>query len=325
MQNSIGIILAKCYLACNYAHYNAHNQKDDTKMNIAKKILKTTIISTLGYTNYLELLWHYKFIKAHKAFPNRKKPNFFNEKVRYRMKHDRNHLYTLLSDKVTARDYISNKIGDKFLVPIRYILDSPQDVLRDTVVLDGTVIKSNHGAGMVLVYDGRDKYEVAQLCNSWMKTDFSEFLNELHYSKITPRLIIEESLCDENGVPNDYKFHVFKSLNGQFNYVLQLVNGRFDKESRAYYLNGLEDSDLVYHHGNGNHQLPSEHKEILMQAAELSKKLCTDFDYVRVDWYVSQGKLYFGELTFTPGASFSFEFGTELEKKMGAFWECQIR
>ena len=42
--------------------------------------------------------------------------------------------------------------------------------------------------------------------------------------------------------------------------------------------------------------LPERHEEMKM----LSEKLAGDLPFVRVDWYEVDGKIYFGELTFTP-------------------------
>ena len=43
---------------------------------------------------------------------------------------------------------------------------------------------------------------------------------------------------------------------------------------------------------------PKNLKEMIKIAEDLSK----DFPYVRVDLYNAKGKIYFGELTFTPSA-----------------------
>ncbi|MBO1928613.1 hypothetical protein J4731_01430 [Providencia rettgeri] len=39
-----------------------------------------------------------------------------------------------------------------------------------------------------------------------------------------------------------------------------------------------------------------------------------------MDWYISNGYLYFGELTFTSGAGLSVSFGDDLEKLMSEWW-----
>lgn len=43
-------------------------------------------------------------------------------------------------------------------------------------------------------------------------------------------------------------------------------------------------------------------------------------DYVRVDWYIQQGKAYFGELTFTPGAGMVTGLERGLDRRMGDMW-----
>ena len=44
------------------------------------------------------------------------------------------------------------------------------------------------------------------------------------------------------------------------------------------------------------------------------------FNYVRIDWYVVDGKAYFSELTFTPAAGMGKNFGDELEEIMCKMW-----
>ena len=56
--------------------------------------------------------------------------------------------------------------------------------------------------------------------------------------------------------------------------------------------------------------------KILKQSIDLSKKLSKDFRFVRVDWMIHEGKLYFEELTFTPYSGFS-AFDKKWNLKMG--------
>ena len=50
--------------------------------------------------------------------------------------------------------------------------------------------------------------------------------------------------------------------------------------------------------GNGRIERP----KLLEKMLEISRVLSSDFDFVRVDLYDVDGKIYFGELTFTPAA-----------------------
>ncbi|MCS4410022.1 hypothetical protein MU420_23245, partial [Klebsiella pneumoniae] len=49
--------------------------------------------------------------------------------------------------------------------------------------------------------------------------------------------------------------------------------------------------------------------------------ILNDFNYVRIDWYILGDRIYFGEITFTPGAGIGNEFGPVLEKQMAEWWE----
>ncbi|EEV8850783.1 hypothetical protein DVI68_02900 [Escherichia coli] len=265
------------------------------------------------------LYWKLKFFYATKKWPNIYDPTFFNEKVRWRMLHDQNYLYVKCADKYEVRNYIEKKIGSEYLVPLRYMFTNNDDI-TDKCILSNSVAKSNHGAGMIEFIP--ETYSLSELKNTfgkWLNLDYTSESNEKHYSRIPRKILIEESLCKEGKPPVDYKFHTFKQADGSFRFVLQLVNGRFHNESRGYYLEDL--NKCIWSHGEGFHSIPQEHIKPLKKAMELSSILCEDFNYVRVDWYIYDNKLYFGELTFTPGAGSSYEFGNKLEKLMAKYWQ----
>ena len=62
---------------------------------------------------------------------------------------------------------------------------------------------------------------------------------------------------------------------------------------------------------NKKYPKPKNIEKMISLAATLSK----DFMFVRVDFYEINGKLYLGELTFTPGAGF-FRYKTPETNKL---------
>jgi hypothetical protein len=103
---------------------------------------------------------------------------------------------------------------------------------------------------------------------------------------------------------------------------LYLINDRFE-QTKTFYSFLLDDLDnCVWHHGNGSpsYQIPEEDKAIFPKAIELCRVLSKNFSYVRIDWYIVKGRLYFGEFTFTTGSGTDNFYGTELEKKMFKYW-----
>ena len=62
---------------------------------------------------------------------NLKNPRTFNEKLQWLKLNDRNPLYTTLVDKYEVKSYISDKIGDRYVIPTlkRLILTDFQNSL----------------------------------------------------------------------------------------------------------------------------------------------------------------------------------------------------
>ena len=59
---------------------------------------------------------------------------------------------------------------------------------------------------------------------------------------------------------------------------------------------------------------------ILAELLDLVLKLAEGIDFVRVDLYNVKGKIYFGEMTFTPGAG-RFQFSPEVwDQRLGEWW-----
>src|SRR5260370_28367713 len=79
--------------------------------------------------------------------PNLRNPTTFNEKVVFKMLHDRRPLLTRMADKVHARDYVAEKIGAQFLSRIYQVCSSADDIDCHNLP-PSFVIKRNLGGSM---------------------------------------------------------------------------------------------------------------------------------------------------------------------------------
>ncbi|WP_052118347.1 ATP-grasp fold amidoligase family protein [Erwinia oleae] len=255
------------------------------------------------------------YVRIFKRIPNLKKPKYFSEKLLCRKQNDChiNPIYTLLADKLLVRDYVELKIGADFLINLIYSTQDASTLIDVIDELGDVVIKPNHGAGMVHFFECTpavdelraqiDKFE------KWLKVDFSEHACEYHYKNIDRFLLVEKRLRDKHPFLIDYKFHLFRQPDGTFWYILQIIDNRFRGDiMRTFFINSLSDSAL------------DEYRNILELALSKSFVLADGIDYVRIDWYIVNDKLYFGELTLTPAAGFGTGFGAELDKLMGSKW-----
>lgn len=263
------------------------------------------------------------FLNTFGRLPNLYHPTCFNEKVLYRKcVHGDYPLYQRLADKVTVRPYVAARIGTAHLIPLLLDTANPDDLLGLPRWAQ-TVIKANHGASMVEVVrdepDAAQRQRIVARCKHWLRTDFSDMEREIHYHNIPPRILVEQYIGDAQQVPVDYKFHMFRQPDGRFHYVLQVIYGRFDtpKLSMTFFVDNLH---TPFHRIRDDGRSPPCAPALLEQALELSKVLANAFDYVRVDWYIQQDQVYFGELTFTPGAGMVTGLDRGLDRMMGDMW-----
>ncbi|KAA1001643.1 hypothetical protein FVF58_38945 [Paraburkholderia panacisoli] len=252
---------------------------------------------------FLSLL-HWKRIGR---FPKLFRPTTYNEKILLRcLRPDPR--YSALTDKLTARDYVRDKIGEKFLIPM---ISAPCNFTQTIfdMLPNSFVMKANHGSSFVEIV--RDKsqctFEHLQfLVSRWLSTNFYRNARERHYRGIQPRIFFENLLLDEHGaIPADYKVHCFANRPGRPVMFILVISDRFGSNTRGdtydAQWNHL-DLEFAPYLRSTRPAPPPNNLELLLDTAAL---LSEDFDYVRVDLYAPTDEVFFGELTFTPGAGVS--------------------
>ena len=236
-------------------------------------------------------------------FPNLLRPVTYNDYILRRCLHPEPH-WTMLADKLAVREYVKNKIGEKHLVPL---LAAPERFTRS--VFDALpasfVMKANHGCGFVKIV--RDKsqtdYEtLRRLADRWLDTNYYAQARERHYRTIQPRIYFEALLLDAGGkVPADVKMNMFgQGPDGPIIYT-GIVADRFGDVRGDVFDAHWNRIDLALGHFPrtvGDVPQPKNWADIV----DVATRLADGLGYVRVDLYNVDGHIYFGELTFTPGA-----------------------
>lgn len=139
----------------------------------------------------------------------------------------------------------------------------------------------------------------------------------MHYASIPRKIIIEEKIGVVN-LPADFKFHVFEN-NGHPKWFLQIDNGRYTNHIRNYYDSTLRLLELQVLHPNGEYQLPEAC--YIEKMSNLALKLADSLSYARVDFYLVKDKIYFGEITLTPGSGFEKFSDKEVDVEWGKYWD----
>jgi len=263
-----------------------------------KKIINKVIMCVLWLLpkTIAHKLLYYK--RVHKKL-NLKNPKDFNEKLQYLILYKHGEKEKECSDKYLVRENLK-ELGYEDLLPKLYGAYKTFDEINISELPEKFVLKTNNGSGTAFICLDKNNFDFnkcKKMLNKNLKRNFAKESLEYHYMNIKPLIICEEYIDDGNGKnPLDYKIHCF---NGNPECIL-VCSERANGLKRDYYdLNWeyLNYTKEEYRNIN-SHKKPLNLEEMIKIARELSK----GFPFVRVDLYNVNGKIYFGELTFTPNA-----------------------
>jgi hypothetical protein len=212
--------------------------------------------------------------------------------------------WATLTDKLAVREYVRQKIGDAHLVPL---IAAPETFTRE--VFDALpasfVMKANHGCAFVEVVRDKSRTsfeQLSKLAAQWLSVDYYSVSRERHYRPIKPRLYFEQLLVDSQGrIPADLKIHVFGGRPQGPRIQWMIIADRFGDARGDIYDENWHRMDVRFG-PYAPSDVPIPRPDYWEQVQYVATRLAEDFDYVRVDLYEVGGKVYFGELTFTPGA-----------------------
>lgn len=231
---------------------------------------------------------------------NLKNPRDFREKLQWLKLNTyyNNSIITQCADKVAVREYVIEKGFGDILNDVIGVYSSFDEIDWDTLP-NKFALKCNHGCGYNLICDDKSKLDIENVrttVNDWMKEKYWQKYAEVNYKFIKPMILIEKYLDTDQGfLPNDYKFYCF---NGEPLCVLVMV-GRNQETNAAFMDMNYELITLNYKYSIENFEVPAR-PECFDRMIKIAKELSKEFPFVRVDLYDNNGKVVFGELTFTP-------------------------
>ncbi|WP_237022135.1 ATP-grasp fold amidoligase family protein [Helicobacter bilis] len=191
------------------------------------------------------------------------------------------------------------------------------------------VLKTNHDCGGVVLVKDKESFlkdsksfnEAMTKLTTHLNTNFYTLYREWHYKDIEPRIFAEEMLdCGKNGddkrweAPLDYKIHIMHDKIGYIEVAADSV--RHHKELIV----DTQYNEMPFDLGNRLDFLPEKPKDFDIML-DMARKLAYFTDYVRVDLYYVNNKIYVGELTFTNAGGADTFNPNEWDKKLGELWQ----
>ncbi len=230
--------------------------------------------------------------------PNLENPRTFNEKIQWLKLHVRNPEYVRMADKYEVKKYITEKIGEKYVIPTLGLYETFDEIDFEKLPRQ-FVLKCTHDSGSTVVCRDKNSFDIEKartLLERNLKYNYYWAGREWQYKDIKPRIIAEQYLEDtQDRELRDYKFFCFHGIAK----VLLIAQGRMssDREVTTDFFNErLEHMEMRSGHKNG---LVLPHMpEHYLEMKETAEKLSLGIPHVRVDFYEVNGQVYLGEFTF---------------------------
>ncbi len=265
--------------------------------------------------------------KAVKKFYKRKSgkeldldnPISFSEKINWLKLYDRKPLMEQCADKVEVRSYVESKGLSDTLNDFIGVYDKVSEIDFNCLP-DKYVIKASHGSHMNYIVTSKNDFNIRKakiMMRTWLHQDIYWSGREWVYKNLKKRIVIEKYLEDMTGGLSDYKIFCF---NGKPTFIQYNCNRFTDDIVQNFY-------DLSWNLLPFGKEIPSkpdyivEKPDQLNRMIEMAEILSQPFQFVRVDLYETNGKVYFGELTFFPAGGAPDFVPEEYDEIVGKMWE----
>lgn len=254
-----------------------------------------------------------------------KTPRTFTEKLQWLKVYDYKPEYTKMVDKLAAKDYVASRIGEEYIIPTLGVWDRVEDIDWDSLP-DQFVLKTTHGGGgggVVVCSDKKhfDKAKAIKKLQTSMHSNAGKTYRERPYLNVPRKIIAEKFMAERKAKENakisdlpDYKFFCF---NGE-PYYCQVIRDRHTKETIDFY-------DMEWNHmpfvglnpvaRNGVEPVVKPlHLEVMK---DICRKLSKDMKFARIDLYVIDDKIYFGEITLYPASGIGIFYPNKWNIELG--------
>ena len=243
-------------------------------------------------------------------------PKTFSEKLQWLKLYDRRPEYITMVDKAAVKDYVTRIIGDEYIIPTLGVWDKPEEIDWEKLPSQ-FVLKCTHDSGGLVICRDKsklDKLAAIKKLQKSLKRNYFKVWREWPYKEVPRRIIAEKYMEDEKlHELRDYKFFCF---NGNVR-MFKVDYDRFTEHHANYYTPTGE----LLPFGEAAFP-PKKEKRLKLPAnlehmVEMAELLSNGIPFLRVDFYVVNNCIYFGELTFFPATGMGKWTEEEWDKKLG--------
>lgn len=257
--------------------------------------------------------------------PNLHRPKTYADVASGQLLQEPDLLTIIAGDKDASKSYAAGLVPELNIPRTRWLGTDPA-TLPDSALRGRWAAKLNAGSGAAVAGDGiEDRRELEDFINSWSKDEAAKIFGITYYDYARGGIILEDFLELSDRRPLELRFFCFGGR-------VELVHV-YQFDERGTRLNGYVDRDgeRLDVSRRVTRKLLSITADVsrtplqFERAREVAEKLADSFAHVRVDLYVVDDDLWFGELTPYPnGGLVTFE-PPEFDAHLATLWRRFLR
>lgn len=285
------------------------------------KLLANVILVHCGFIpDYIFLKLHFRLLMGY--WPKLTSPTSLSEKLNWMKLYYHNPKLHQLVDKYEVGRYVEETIGKEYVIPFLGLWEDVEEIEFDKLP-EQFVLKCTHDSGSIAICKDRNNFDVdnaKRILNKGLHRNYYIGKREWAYKDVAPR-IIAEPFIPSLGKPEsvEYKLTVY---NGKVKFVTictGIAHDSLEARTNDHFTPGWERLPFYAYYKPSNRDIPKP--AFMDEMVRLTEKLAEGLPQVRVDWFVHEGKMYFGEMTFYTWAGYLKFVPEEWDEKLGSWLE----
>ncbi|TPK74653.1 hypothetical protein FJ930_06455 [Mesorhizobium sp. B2-4-15] len=254
--------------------------------------------------------------------PNPAAPERYHELLLWRKILDRNPLFVTLTDKLAAKVYIRDTCPGIAMPKTLWSGGDAADIPAD-MLIGPVVVKANHGCAMnIFVSDGEpDRAVIVRKARRWLKKRYGRRDGEWAYWPVDPTVFAEERLALCGGtIATDIKVHICSGVIAHVWVEDKTAQQSllFDREA-----NPLPGRDPDYPREDQALPVSARLIDYVRQAISIAPGIAGDLDYIRIDFLVTDERLYAGEVVVYTAAGYGTWTNPAITAEIERLWRLE--
>lgn len=250
-------------------------------------------------------------------------PETANEKYNWMKLYYHNPLLHKLVDKYEVKEFVAKKIGSQYVTKTIGLYNSVNDI--DFKQLPNQfVLKCTHDSGSIVICDKKENFNIDEakrkLSSGLAVTDYYKRNREWAYKGVKPRIIAEEYIKSLNKPDSiEYKLICIYGKVKMITVCSGIAHVEYSKRFNDHFDRNFNRLPFYVNYKPAGQDLqPSKNIEKMI---ELAETLSQDLPHVRVDFYIHNDQIFFGEMTFYTWGGFNNFSSREWDLKLGKWMD----